>query len=754
MRTLIFFVMDLRKLVGALSVLAIALLSGCDDKAGWTDESDPDVERSHQRMLIELEEIRRRTPDENPFMGDAATRELRMRLANFGGLMTADDKFDAHMRLGIGELNLGNEREAIANLEAAIEMGDEAGIQISEKYEALYFLSIAWLRLGETANCCRSPSPESCIVPLQGDALHSDPEGSENALKYLEQMLEIGLDAGRLSETAWLMNVATMTLGNPPESLPENVRIQWPAVGSPGSFPRFRNIAADLGIDTFNLSGGAIADDFNGDGLIDIVTSSFDTGSELRFWKNTGTGTFLDRSKEAGFSGLFGGLNLLQADYDNDGDLDLLVLRGAYFSRAGQHPNSLLRNDGTGVFTDVTYATGLGVRNFPTQTAGWADFDLDGDLDLYVGNESEVEFRIPGQLFRNDGRQGKFVRFVEISAEAGVENFRFAKGVSWGDFNSDRYPDLYISNQGEANRLYRNNGDGTFTDVASQTGVEGPANSFPVWFWDFNNDGAEDLFVSDYNGRPSVRFRYLRGEKLGDGEICGLYAGDGKGNFQNRSRSAGLDVPMLPMGSNFGDIDNDGFPDFYLGTGTPEFSAITPNLFFLNQGGQKFQDVTWESGFGHLQKGHAVAFADFDQDGDLDVFEQMGGAFPGDKYYDALFENPGFGGSHWISVRLDGVESNRFGVGCRLRAVIEEGGVERSVYSHVNSGGSFGGNPLTQHLGLGSAKVVKRLEIFWPATGVTQVFKNVEAGRKIRIKEGSQRIRSEKLRPFRFQSAD
>ena len=148
--------------------------------------------------------------------------------------------------------------------------------------------------------------------------------------------------------------------------------------------------------------------------------------------------------------------------------------------------------------------------------------------------------------------------------------------------------------------------------------------------------------------------------------------------------------------------------------------------------------MTVESGLGHLQKGHAIAFADFDHDGDLDVFEQMGGAFPGDRYYDALFENPGFPGTHWIEVRLSGVISNRFGVGCRIRAVIKENEIERSVYAHISSGGCFGGNPMTQHLGLSGATVVKRLEIFWPVTNETQVFENVSVNQRILVTEGKE----------------
>ena len=193
---------------------------------------------------------------------------------------------------------------------------------------------------------------------------------------------------------------------------------------------------------------------------------------------------------------MYGGLNLIPGDYDNDGDLDILVLRGAWVGKAGQHPNSLLRNDGQGRFEDVTFEAGLGEVHYPTQTAAWADYDNDGDLDLYVGNETSPEFTSPCQLFCNNGDG----TFTDIAARAGVTQGGYAKGVAWGDYDGDRFPDLYVSNLLGPNRLYRNNRNGTFTNLASQLSVTQPLRSFPVWFWDFDNDGTLDLFVASYTG--------------------------------------------------------------------------------------------------------------------------------------------------------------------------------------------------------------------------------------------------------------
>ncbi len=193
------------------------------------------------------------------------------------------------------------------------------------------------------------------------------------------------------------------------------------------------------------------------------------------------------------------------------------------------------------------------------------------------------------------------------------------------------------------------------------------------------------------------------------------------------------------MGSNFGDLDNDGFLDFYLGTGFPPYHSLMPNVMYWNRGGQSFRDVSTAGGFAHLQKGHAVIFADFDHDGDQDIFEQMGGFFAGDKFGDALYENPGFG-NHWITVELLGVESNRSAIGTRIRVQVREDGQTRTIYKHVNSGGTFGANPLRQTMGLGKADGIESLEVFWPASSRTQTFRNVPLDRFIQVVETADRF--------------
>lgn len=691
----------------------------------------------HQRMLHELELIRQRTPDENMFQGDRGLRFARQVLDQLPQGAEPPERWRALTGLANEEIKQGLERAAIDHFEAAYALMPELAESVSseEAVRAIFRTGIAWLRFGETQNCAVQHNAESCILPIRGAGVHTDQEGSRNAILYFEQVLAASPNDHPVSlKAVWLLNVAYMTLGQYPRGVPEPYRIPEEVFGSGEDFPRFINRAPDLGVATQNLFGGVVVDDFTGDGYLDILTTTFDAAGQAQFFRNEGGLDFSNQTASAGIDGLYGGLNVVQADYDNDGDLDAFILRGAWLSGGGRHPNSLLSNDGEGHFTDVTFDAGLGDAHYPTQTAAWADYDNDGDVDLYIGNEDgEQHFDGPCQLFRNNGDG----TFTDVAASAGVDHRGFVKGVIWGDTNGDRFADLYVSTMQGKNLLYRNNRDGTFTDVAAELGVAGPVDSFPVWFWDYDNDGQLDLYVPSYKGETdalaAVAASYFGAEI--PFEMPHLYRGIGNGGFENVASKVGLDLFLLPMGANFGDIDNDGYLDFYLGTGYPDYEAVTPNVMYRNLAGSLFSDVTLEGGFGHLQKGHSIAFADFDNDGDQDLFAQMGGAYPGDRASDALYENPGFG-NRWLTLDLVGVKSNRSAIGVRIRVDVTEEGKRRSIYKHVNSGGSFGSNPLRQILGLGNASRIDQLEIYWPTSDLTQSFSSAVLDQHYRIIEG------------------
>ena len=713
--------------VSVALLLCVAVVPRAFPQLGDSGRPDRD---GHERMVAELERVAERSATENIYTGTDLLAAERAELVD----LPVDAEAAIRVRLGqlIGrdDLRLGRNQEAVDRLEAAYSL---AG---SDSVEEVFALAVANLRRAESENCVVHRDPMNCILPIQGGGIHRNQASARNAVRLLNKVLE--RQPNHLT-ARWLLNLAAMALGEYPDTVGEAFRIPPSRFESEAEFPRFPEVAATLGLDTISLSGGVIADDFNDDGWLDVVVSDWNPDGQLRYFQNGGDGTFADRTNDAGLIGLLGGLNLVQADYDNDGDLDILVLRGAWLEEAGRgYPNSLLRNDGQGRFRDVTWEAGLASEHFPTQTAAWADYDSDGDLDLYVGNEY-----YPSQLFRNDGA-GKF---RDVAREAGVTNDDFAKAVVWGDHDADGDPDLYVSNFGGPNRLYVNQGDGTFADAAADLDVELPLKSFPAWFWDYNNDGILDLFVSGYEWNVADVAAEYFGLPARSTELDRLYRGDGEGGFTEAGSTTGAARITQPMGSNFGDIDNDGFLDYYLGTGYPAYEGLMPNRLFRNQAGDRFLDVTTAAGVGHLQKGHGVAFADFDHDGDLDLFVELGGAFLGDAYANAVFENPGFE-NRWLAVSLEGAESNRSAIGARIRADFSDRGERRSIYRWVNSGGSFGANPLRQHLGLGQAERVEMLEIHWPASGRTQRFHRVPVNRHIAIAEDASDYRTLTYRPW------
>lgn len=710
---------------------------------------------SHKRMLEWLAQVAEESRQDNPYLGLNPTENLRTDLA---GLPEGPDlrRWLYNKLLGQHLLRLGRNDEAIEHYLEAYHQLEVFGAEIPDVQAAttVFELAVAYMRLGETQNCAMHHTSESCILPIRGGGVHRRPEPSQQAVRYLREVLERAPRGTHLNVRAhWLLNIASMTLGEYPDRVPATYRIDPAVFESDEDFPRFKEIADGLGLASFDLSGGAVVDDFDDDGWLDIVVSTSDTSGQMRHWRNLGDGRFEERTRPSGLEGLIGGLNLVQADYDNDGRVDLFVLRGGWWRDKGRHPNSLLRNEPDGTFRDVTLEAGLGQPAYPTQTAAWGDYDLDGDLDLYVGNEFDSAVAAPCQLFRNNGDG----TFTDVAEAAGVDNRRYTKAVVWGDYDGDRYPDLYVSNLAHENRLYHNNGDGTFTDVALDASTARPISSFPAWFWDFDNDGALDLLVTGYGGVgvppdvASVAASYLGYPT--EAEPPALYRGDGRGGFTDVAEEVGLTRISLPMGANFGDLDNDGWLDFYLGTGYPFYEALMPNVMYRNRAGLDFTDVTTAGGFGHLQKGHGVAFADLDHDGDQDVFEQVGGAYPGDAFGNALFENPGFG-RHWIKVRLRGVRSNRSAIGARIRVDVEGSGVRRSIFRTVGSGGSFGANPLRQEIGVGTSDRIVELEIYWPATDTRQVFRDLPVDRHYEVTEDEDQIEPHIPESFSFSRSD
>jgi len=684
-------------------------------------------------MVALLEEVRRRIPpSRNPFLSIPKAESLERQIATN---RNPAELVPLQFSLGIHRLQAGLNEPALRDFEEVDRLLQSSTLPATRENVVNLRLNqaLAHFRQGELRNCLSNSASESCLLPIEGHGRHAWKDGSRAALGILTRLAAENPDN---LTVRWFLNIVAMTLGDHPQGVPPAAVIPVTTFASAHDPGRFVNLAGPMGLAVEGLSGGVAIEDFDGDGLLDVVMSSIGLADSLRYLRNNGDGTFVDRSAQAGFPGLTGGLHVVSTDYDNDGHIDLHVLRGGWMREGGTYPDSLLRNRGDGTFEDVTAAAGL-LSFHPDQTAVWFDFDGDGWLDVFVGNEmADRTGRHPSELFRNN-RDGTF---TEMAVGAGVRINGFVKGATFGDFNNDRRPDLYVSLLGRPNLLFRNDGPGTepntwkFTDVAAAAGVQEPDHSFPTWFFDFDQDGNEDLFVAGYRIRQVAD---VAADDLGlptTGERSHLFRNRGNGTFEDVSRPMGLDHVLPAMGSNHGDLDNDGWPDFYLGTGDPDLLTLIPNRMFWNRGGKRFEDVTTSGGFGHLQKGHSVSFADLDNDGDQDVYVDLGGAFEGDLARNALFANPGHG-NHWVKLRLEGTRANRPGIGARLTLKVRGPSGERTLHRTAGTGGSFGCNPLRQEIGLGDARTILSLRIEWPGSGTVQTFEDLEPDRFYRLRE-------------------
>ena len=646
---------------------------------------------------------------------------LRNLLDTQSSSATPTDLLERHYAAALVDSYQGRMDEAIRHWEACYRI---AQTDLPDRLPLIEeVLGDVHLHKAEMDNGVYTAPGDRCIFPPQAGGaypVYKQTHDVDKAIEYFTKYLEAKPDD---LEVKWILNLAYMTLGKYPDGVPAKYLITAPSVEDSGeSIGRFVDVAHEAGLDTVQLSGGVIVEDFANRGLFDLVTSGYDVCGHLLYFHNNGDGTFSDRSEATGLAKVAAGANVIQADYNNDGCMDILVLRGGW---QVPMPLSLLRNNCDGTFTDVTRESGLAGHLFATQTAAWADIDNDGWLDLFVADEQG-----PSQLYHNRGDG----TFENISLGAGVDRTQFSKGVVTGDYDNDGYPDFFVSNIRGENFLYHNNQDWTFTEVAAQAGVQQSWQSFGTWFFDYDNDGWPDLFVaSDYASVEETMRTYLGlGHNVGP---LKLYKNMRNGTFKDVTTEVGLDKVFMPMGANYGDVDNDGFLDFYLGTGNPSFGTLTPNVLMRNKEGKSFGDITTSSGTGDLHKTHGIAFADLENNGNEDIVAQMGGAVPSDAHALRVFRNPGHDNG-WIAVKLVGVKTNRAAIGARVTVTTQgRDGTAHSFYRTVDSRGSWGASPLEQHVGLGRAATVTKLEIWWPTSNTRQEFKNLAMNQYIEIKE-------------------
>ena len=684
----------------------------------------------------------------NRFTGDARLNELELLGENNLGT-TPDEIAASRIERGYERLRSGRIDDAITDLQLAVE------ITLTEsptwRARARELLAIAWMRRAELDNCVTDGTGASCLLPFGDEGIHAHTEGmTEAAALWTDFLTE---DDPLKTSPLWLLNVSHMALGQYPDGVPLDWLVPTSCLQPEAEVPMWTNVAPNIGVGAPGMAGGSAVDDFDGDGRLDLLFSSSNPDEGMRLYLNQGDGQFCEASNASGLSAYPGSLNISTADYDNDGDLDIAAPRAGWYNEYGFIRMSLLQNDGAGHFIDTSVAAGVAEETGPSQVAVWADVDGDGWLDLFVGRERAVDVYPPASLYINQ-RDGTF---EDQAVRRGVAENGWVKGAAFGDVDNDGDPDLYVSTMIGKGHMYINDRTtGQFRERTALLGIDPPENGFSTWFFDYDQDGDLDLFATSYPitfvskgplsddfGRASEGYVRDLLSLPDDRDPAHLYRNDGVGNgFVNVRDELALDDVHAPMGTNFGDLNTDGWPDIYLGTGAAGYDALEPNVAYLNMQGTRFLDVTSAAGLGHLQKGHGVSFGDLDDDGDEDIALDVGGAFSGDRFPNAVFANPSTG-MHSVTLRLEGVTVNRRAVGARVRVVTPE-----RTWHHVLGGGSsFGNNSHPLEIGLGAGSTITRVEIDWPS-GPSEVVTGVPVDHVVDIREGAGVVASRPFQPL------
>jgi hypothetical protein len=505
--------------------------------------------------------------------------------------------------------------------------------------------------------------------------------------------------------------------------------------------------------------------DYDNDGWLDIFLvngwqlEGFPKGKEpaCYLFKNNRDGTFTDVTQKSGLGRTGWGQGVCVGDYDNDGFEDLFI---TYYGQ-----NALYHNNGDGTFTDVTQKAGLTIKKNRWSTGcAFVDYDRDGHLDLFVANYIDLDLATapvpesgpclykglmvacgpPGLaggkniLYRNNGNG----TFTDVSEASGITQASgtYGLGVLTVDYNNDGWPDIYVANDSTASALYLNQKNGKFVDVGIDVGAALSSDGKPqagmgISAGDYDGDGNLDLFKTNFSG-----------------DTHSLYRNRGNGNFEDKTFESGLGINTryLGWGCGFFDMDNDGWLDIVATNGHvyPEVEQLTTEagyaqrkLLYRNLRNGKFEDVSQKAGPGisMISAARGCAFGDFDNDGDLDLLVSTINGPP------ELIRCDSKSGNNWLKVRTIGTKSNRSGIGARIRCLVKTPERELQLVDEVRSGGSYlSQSDLRVHFGLGKAPRVELLEVRWPS-GQVDTTKNVQANRLVYVKEGQGIVKTEEL---------
>ncbi len=572
-----------------------------------------------------------------------------------------------------------------------------------------------------SADLSKAAQDSSTRARALADLVVADFRGSQYEAAIDSGVLAMEANPGneRVRNMLWL---ASEALGGYPARVPDEYRMVAKCGHAPASV-HYENIAAKIGILKTNSGRGSVIFDYNNDGYLDVAISGPHSGCSL--YRNNGDGTFTDVSVESGLDRCINGFGMVAGDYDNDGFQDLFITGlGFYHGKA-----KLFRNNGDGTFTESTDAAGLTTWG-PSFIASWVDYDCDGYLDLFVTyNFAELfDKHQQNRLFHNNGDG----TFTDVTAQSGLHSKFTTIGACWGDYDNDGFPDLFLSSFMGRPTLFHNNGDGTFTDVSEQAGLSEPLLGFVCNFLDYDNDGWMDIVQFIWSDHDDFVYTLRNGQGPEGTFPTRIYHNNRDGTFTVKDREIGLDGCWGTMSANFGDINNDGHLDMVFGNGSPRMERLEPPAV-LETDGKRFRNITFSAGLPPVGKGHGVNFADLFGDGRLSLIIADGGAYPGDLQSTFVYypkELPG----NYLNVRLRGTKSNRDAIGARVTLRTGQTQQVREIFA----GTGFGSLPYEQHFGLGDLTSVDAIEIRWPS-GFQQRIDSPPVNDTILITEGDDR---------------
>lgn len=669
----------------------------------------------------------------------------RLRLNEDTGIYDFDDAArERHHELVAGkiEYHRGHFAEAIVLIEQAIQ-------KKGESQSRLFWLAMCHLRQAEAENClckllhepragchdtqeCGSHDSRGhlCCLPLT--RFHTRPYHAGMAQRTLQRLLERYAPDNRLYQ--WLLNFSHMTLNTFPQGVPERYRVETKFTdafyGSTAqetaqsiAHLQFEERGRDFRVNLYGTGRGVAVEEFQNDGYMDIVTGG--GFEEVHYFKNVNGERFVDITEQVGLAGIKQPFMITAADYDNDGWQDLFICRpfGRY---------QLFHNNGDGTFSDVTEASGLldalGDREIAaTWVPAWGDVNNDGKLDLFLAQWGlKLPFvrglmakpRMDSKLLINEN--GRFVDRTEVYGLSGVVKDQYFIGAAFGDYDDDGYADLFLSSPTRNRSVLLRNIAGTAFERTNL--IRRPEGGFVAAFVDIDHDGRLDIFQAGFADATTSTEMAVFGDHLDDYHSghSTIFLQSADGRFVERSDI--FDMPMGTMGASFGDINNDGAYDFYFGTGDPEGWFILPNLMYMGQTEgtrcvPRMQNISMTNGFGTIQKGHGIVFFDFDNDGRQDIFSSLGGMWPADRWPSQLFVNRSELSNSWIKIRLRGRQTNRFGVGCRIKVVAENHRHEEIIrYYHMDNKTGLGSSPYLAHIGLMNAVRIRQVDVYWPVS--------------------------------------